>query len=180
MPPVRTVNIRPPLKVISQGNGAVGRRENHRTCDKIFRRRPRLILRPGFAFRNSDISRGLYEFRKFRIGDIGSVHPKPIDVNAVDRPRINGGLHADGIFRWGVLCPHGKLTARDPGHSRRRRARGRILVFNRRRKAVRVSSWCGRWSFRFRYIREFVRLNGVTGGVFPEAEPPRPLERGPL
>jgi hypothetical protein len=56
------------------------------------------------------------KFRKLCVGNVGLLHPKAIQVDAMDRAGVFGGLHANlvVIHVRRILRAHGKLTPRDP------------------------------------------------------------------
>ena len=117
MPPVRSRNIAPPLEVIVHFDWMIRRREHNRSGDEIPRRGAGKIFGPRLALRDRHIAGGTREFLELGIGDIGRVDEKAIKIHAVDRPRINRGVHAHGIHFGRITGAHGEFASRNPHHS---------------------------------------------------------------
>src|SRR5215471_1179135 len=120
MLPVRAGYVRPPLEVIVKGDGMIRGRKDHRSRNQIFGRRAGKVLSLGLAFCHGNVFRSAHESRKFLIRHIGLVHPKCINVNAVDGPGIAGCLHSHYVHSRWVLSAHREFTTRNPDHAFRR------------------------------------------------------------
>jgi len=92
--------------MIVERNWMIGRRENHRTGDQIFRRRAGKV----FSFRSSlgygDVSGSFHEFSELRIRHVSLIHEETVDIDAMNGSRILGGFHADFIHVGWIVGAH--------------------------------------------------------------------------
>src|SRR5215475_15233122 len=116
MAPVGSFHVRPPLKVVVEGDGMTRRRKNNGAGHQVLRRRPGKVFSSRGALRDGYVSGGLYEFAELGIRNIRLVHVEPVYVNTMDRTRIRCGLHANLIHVWRVVCAHGKFSSGNPEH----------------------------------------------------------------
>ena len=104
MPPVRALHVRPPLEWVVDRHGMVGRREDDRSGDQGLGRHAGKVGRARRPLGHGDVPGGRHERRELRVGDLGAVHPEAVDVGPMDRPRVGGGLHPDGVVHVGGSC----------------------------------------------------------------------------
>jgi hypothetical protein len=98
MTPVRIVDPGPPLEVIVERHGMIGRSEHHGTRFEIFGRRSGVVRSRRCSLRHGDVLRLLDEARELLVGDLGGIHPESVDGHAMDRARVRRCLHADESF----------------------------------------------------------------------------------
>src|SRR5271165_867067 len=90
MTPVGAMHVGPPLVMVSQGYGVIGRGEYDGASHQVLRRRRRIILLPGLAFGYGDVSGGLYEPGELGVGDVGLVQVEAVHVHAMDGTGVFG------------------------------------------------------------------------------------------
>ncbi len=89
-----------------------GRREHDRAGHEILRRRAGKVLGARRALGDRHVPGGLDELRELLVGHLGRVHPEAVHVDAMNRPGIGRGLHADHV--------HAGRLRRRPSRTRRR------------------------------------------------------------
>jgi hypothetical protein len=117
MPPTRSGNIAPPLRIVIQRHRMLWRSEHQRTRNQLVGRSPRKIFCTWFSLSNSFISGCLHKPRIFCVRNIRLIHPEPVHIDPVDRARIRHRLAATLGKHARVLAAHGKFTTGNPNHS---------------------------------------------------------------
>src|ERR1035438_509657 len=78
---------------------------------------------------------GLHKPGELRVGNVGLVHKEAVNVHAVNRTGVFGGLHPDFVHVRGIICAHGEFAPRNPNHALWSLSWRRIVIFQRRFKA---------------------------------------------
>ena len=144
MLPIRAFHVAPPAVMIVKRDMRRRRREYDRPGHEILRRRIGKLRRRGRALGDCHITTGLDERCKLVVRDLGSIHPEAIDVDAMNRSRVEHGVvTAMRQLAW-VDAADREFTARNPHHAGRGRARWLRIVGDRRREssfAICASLW---------------------------------------
>ena len=116
MPPVRTGDVGPPLKIIVEWNLVIGRRKNNRSCDQIFGGSSRKLFFCRGPFRDGDISGRFNELLELFVRHRRRIHPESVDTHAVDRPGIIGGHWHLAAAPAVCGCAHREFASGNPDH----------------------------------------------------------------
>jgi hypothetical protein len=111
MPPIRVLQIAPPLAEVSQVDRTIWRRENQRAGIEHMRQRAGIFFWIGRNFGKGDVPGGADEFLKLPVG-----HRRAIDPEAIDSDTMNRHF-----FRIVFIRSHTEGAAWNPDHIRRRR-----------------------------------------------------------
>src|SRR5208337_4241321 len=84
--PVCALNITPPLKVIVQRDGVIGRSENDSARIQVLWRGTGKVFSRGSLFSDGYVAGGQDERGELAIGHIRFVHEKAIDIDSMDGP----------------------------------------------------------------------------------------------
>jgi hypothetical protein len=124
MLPVGALDVAPPLKMIVQENGMIGRRKYHRSGNQVFRGSTRKIFGAWSLLGDSCVVSGPHESSKLFVGDDRLVDELRIEINAVPRA---------GVFKHGFVGAHPELASSNPRHPRRLGFGSTDVVRTRRR-----------------------------------------------
>src|SRR6516225_12079140 len=134
--PIGPFHVAPPLQVIIERHGVIGRRKDNAPGNKILRWRSRKILSSWRALRDSHVPRRLYELRELRVGHIRLVYVEAIHINAVNRTSVKRGLHPHIVHVGRIICPHREFPPGNPRHSFRSSSGSRAAILNRGLKSA--------------------------------------------
>ena len=110
-------DVRPPLVVVVEGYRSLGRREDDRAGNEVLGRRFWEILGAGGRLGHGHIAGRCHERGELVVGDLGGVHPEPVDMDTVHRPAVGHRIVAAERFATRVVASHRELAAGDPHHS---------------------------------------------------------------
>jgi hypothetical protein len=113
MPPIRALEITPPLAEISQIDRMIWRRENQRAGIEHMRQRAGILFWIGRNFRKCFMPGGADEFLELPIGHRRAIDPEAVDRDAMDRR----------LFRVMPIGSHAERAAGDENHVRLWRCR---------------------------------------------------------
>src|SRR6266404_1674447 len=88
MPPVGTLEVSPPLKMIVQWDFVIGRGEDDGPRDQIFGWRTGKFFLRRCPLRDRDITGRVDEFLELLVRHHGRIHPEAVDKDTVDRPCV--------------------------------------------------------------------------------------------
>src|SRR5580704_3347708 len=106
----------------------VGRSEDYGSGNEILGRCSGKILGAWLAFGHCHVFGGADKLSELCVRHVCLVHEKPIDIHAVNRPRVGRSLHTDFIHVGWVVGTHGEFTAWNPNHALRSLAWGLIVI----------------------------------------------------